>query len=387
MVSKEDGGVIRLIIPEIGEEEIQAVTSVLHSGYLVQGSQVREFERLVAHYLDVKYAIAVSSGTAALHIALLTSGIRPGDEVIIPDFTFPATANVVELIGAKPVFVDIDLTTFNIAVNQIRPAITKRTKAIMPVHLFGQSADMQPLLKTAVEHDLLIVEDAACALGAEYHGRKCGTMGHVGCFSFHPRKVITTGEGGMIVTNDESMAERLRRWRNHGITTTNGHCQFEQPGFNYRMTDMQGALGVAQMTRLETIIARRIELAGVYDQALAHIPFIKRPIIAEGNRHIWQSYVILLHENIPRDDMLRDLKAQGVEASIGTYAVSAQPYYTSSAGGPPNSYRAYQHSVCLPLHLQMRSIDVKKVVNRLENALWRTTKTVKYEQKQESWKR
>lgn len=356
---------IRLTIPEIAEEEIQAVVEVLRSGHLVQGKHVQEFEQLVAEYVGVNHAIAVSSGTAALHLALLALGVGPGDEVIVPDFTYPATANVVELVGAKPVLVDIDLASFNIDVTQIRPAITRRTKAVMPVHLFGQSADMEPILQIAQEHGLFVIEDAACALGAGYHGRKCGAMGVVGCFSFHPRKAITTGEGGMVVSNDDSVAERVRQLRNHGMVTVDGYNQFELAGLNYRMTDFQGALGVAQMRRLEWIITRRMELAGLYHQALAGMQTVVPPVTTEGLRHIWQSYVILVQEGVERDGIMRHLRRQEIETAIGTYAVSVQPHYAKTARECPNSYHAYKHSLCLPLHTQMSALDVKTVAECL----------------------
>lgn len=356
---------IRLTIPEIGEEEIRAVTAVLRSGYLVQGEHVQKFERLVAEYVGVRHAVAVSSGTAALHLALLALGIGPGDEVIVPDFTFPATANVVELVGATPVLVDIDLATFNMDVTQIRPAVTKRTKAILPVHLFGQPADMEPILRLAEEHGLLVIEDAACALGAEYRGRRSGAIGQVGCFSFHPRKAITTGEGGMVVTNDDAVAVRVRELRNHGMVTVEGHNQFEHAGFNYRMTDFQGALGVAQMGRLDQIIARRTELAGLYHEALADVQAMTRPEAMEGVRHIWQSYVVLVREGVERDRLLHSLREQGIETTIGTYAVSVQPHYARTARYCPKSHQAYARSLCLPLHTQMSAVDVKTVAECL----------------------
>jgi dTDP-4-amino-4,6-dideoxygalactose transaminase len=250
--------------PEIGQGEIQAVAEVLESGQLVQGARVMEFEAKVAAYLGTKHAVAVSSGTAALHLALLGLGIGPGDEVLVPDFTFPACANAVELTGAAPVLIDIDLATFNLDVASIRSALTPRTKALMPIHMFGQPADMDPVLAIAREKGLLVVEDAACALGSEYRGRRCGGLADVGCISFHPRKVITTGEGGMLATNNLALAERLRVLRNHGQVLSEGRIRFEQVGFNYRMTEFQGALGVVQMDRLESFIERRIALASLY---------------------------------------------------------------------------------------------------------------------------
>lgn len=365
MVPPEDVGMIRLIIPAIGEEEIQAVTAVLRSGYLVQGEQVRRFEQLVAEYLGVKYALAVSSGTAALHLALLAAGVGPGDEVIVPDFTFPATANVVELAGAKPVLVDIDLASYNIDVSQIRPFITEQTRVIMPVHLFGQPADMGPIMEIAREYNLLVIEDAACALGAEYRGCKCGSIGHIGCFSFHPRKAITTGEGGIVATDDEGVAERVLLMRNHGMKTVKGKNHLEMPGFNYRMTDFQGALGVVQMGRLESILTRRIELAELYDQALVEIASVVRPSTVAEVKHIWQSYVVLLDEKIERDLVLRNLKEQGIEVTIGTYALSAQPPYAGLKRAFPNSHRAYAQGLCLPLHTQMSAEDVERVAVNL----------------------
>lgn len=360
---------IRLTIPEIGDEEIAAVAAVLRSGYLVQGQHVLAFEQQVAEYVGTRHAIAVSSGTAALHLALLAAGVGPGDEVIVPDFTFPATANVVELVGARPVLVDIDLATFNVDVAQLRPAITPRTKAIMPVHLFGQPAEMAPILELAAEHKLLVIEDAACALGAEYHGRRCGSLGNAGCFSFHPRKAITTGEGGMIVTDDENLAERLRQLRNHGMTRERDVVRFVAAGFNYRMTDFQGALGAVQMGRLEEIIARRIHLAGLYQQALADLPGVTRPTAMDGRRHVWQSYVVLLDDDVDRAGVMRVLAEAGIETTIGTYAVSAQPHYAGKAGSLPSSRRAYEHGLCLPLHTRMSEADIDEVAQWLKKAV------------------
>lgn len=369
MVSREAVELIRLTIPEIGDEEIQVVTDVLRSGYLVQGKYVRDFEQKVADYLGARHAIAVSSGTAALHLSLIALGIGFGDEVILPDFTFPATANVVEIAGAKPVLVDIDLDSFNVNVDGIRKAISPRTKAILPVHLFGQSADMDPILDLAREHRILVMEDAACALGAEYHTQKCGTLGILGCFSFHPRKAITTGEGGMVVTNVDELAERLRQLRNHGLNTALGLGQFEMAGLNYRMTDFQGALGSKQMGRLEDIIAKRRALAQYYRQSLVGLYGIKLPEELPNNRHIWQSYVILLRPGIDRNRLIKVLKEAGVETTIGTYAISAQPHNHHPEWDLPISRQAYHQSLSLPLHTRMSETDVDEVVRCLKKAV------------------
>lgn len=208
---------IRLTRPYIPDEAIEKCIEVLRSGNLVQGLYAEKFEQAISDYLDVKHAMVVSSGTAALHLSLIALGIGPGDEVIVPAFSFPATANVVELVGAKPVFVDIKLDDFCIDASFIESVITNNTKAIIPVHEFGMPANMKPVLKLAEKYKLFIIEDAACALGAEYENRKAGAFGNLGCFSFHPRKAITTGEGGVVVTNDISLAEKIRAIRNHGI--------------------------------------------------------------------------------------------------------------------------------------------------------------------------
>lgn len=353
---------IRLTIPTIDDDEISKVAEVLRSGYLVQGKYVQKFEQLVAEYLGIKYAIAVSSGTAALHLALLILDIGPVDEVIIPDFTFPATANVVSLTKALAVPVDIDLETFNIDIGKIESLISKRTKAIMPVHLFGNPADMNPILQIADKYNLSVIEDAACALGAKYYEKKCGTIGNIGCFSFHPRKIITTGEGGMIVTNDAILANKARRLRNHGVRRVAGQNVFEMVGYNYRMTDFQGALGMIQMKRLEEIIGRRIELANLYNNKFEGISSIGCPKRKKEMRHTWQSYVILLNKKIDRNAFMAHLKTSGIETAIGTYAVSCQPCYNKKNRVLPNSLFAYKQGVCLPLYPKMTVEDIAEVV-------------------------
>ncbi|HLA76882.1 MAG TPA: DegT/DnrJ/EryC1/StrS family aminotransferase [Vicinamibacteria bacterium] len=360
---------IRVASPEIGDQELRAVEEVLRSGQLVQATRVRAFEAAVEAHLGVRHAVAVSSGTAALHLALLALGIGPGDEVLVPDFTFPASANVVELTGATPVLVDIDLATYNVDVERLRAAVTARSRAVMPVHLFGLPAAMDPILEIAREKRLLVVEDAACALGAEYRGRPCGTLSEAGCFSFHPRKVITTGEGGMVVTSDGALAERIISLRSHGQVQAGGRTRFEQAGFNYRMTEMQGALGVAQMGRLPSIVERRTALAARYGVALRGLDRVTLPVVPEGLRPVWQAYVVLLAEGIDRTAVQARLREQGIETTLGTYAVSAQPHYAGPGRPLPKSLRAQEQALALPLHPGLSEADVDTVARALGAAL------------------
>ncbi len=358
---------LRLTVPEIGEEEVAAVSAVLRTGFLVQGEHVRAFEERVAAATGTAHAVAVSSGTAALHLALMALGIGPGDEVVVPGFTHPATANVVELVGARPVLVDIDLATFNVDPEAMAAAVGPRTKALLPVHLFGQPAEMAPLLRVASERRLRIVEDAACALGSAYHGRPCGSMGDVGCFSFHPRKIVTTGEGGMLTTNDAGLAERLRRLRNHGQILQDGRGRFVEAGLNYRLTDFQGALGVAQMGRLRSILAARARLAEAYGRALEGVPRVAAPRVLDGATPSWQSYVVLLAEGVDRDAVQRRLREDGVETTLGTYALAAQPHYESHPP-LPRSRAAQERSLSLPLHTRLTTEDVRHVAESLRRA-------------------
>ena len=368
---------IRLTIPDIGKEELKEIKNVLESGFLVQGKKVEEFENIVAKYVGTKYAIAVTSGTTALHLSLVALGIKRGDEVIVPDFTFPATANVVEHVGAKPILTDINLETFNIDVNEIKNKITSKTKAIIPVHLFGQPADMDPIIEIAEENDLYVIEDAACALGAEYKGKKCGNIGDIGCFSFHPRKVITTGEGGMITTNDPDIAEKLRILRNHGIKVINGKYDFVQPGFNYRMNEIQAAMGIVQMRKLDKVIKKRIELARVYDELLEDVSQICVPVVSNYAKHIYQSYVVLVDENISRDLLTSKLREEGIETSIGTYALHAQEFYRNkyqyTANDYPNSQKAYSSGLALPLYSWLSEKNLIIVTTSIRKRLskWR----------------
>ena len=374
---------IRLTVPAIGDEEIAAVTEVLRSGYLVQGPRVAKFEQAIAKRVEVKHAIAVSSGTAALHLAVLSLGIGPGDLVVTTTYSWPATANVIELCGAQPVFVDIDPDTFNIDVDQLEATCRKlradastatRLRALLPVHAFGQSADMTAILEIAERHELPVVEDAACALGAAWDGRPAGSMGRLGCFSFHPRKAITTGEGGMITTDDDRLADRLRALRNHGLDPTATCQDFILPGFNYRMSEIAGAIGLAQFEKLDQLIDTRRRKAATYDQLLAGTE-VKSPQRPAQVEPVYQSYVVQIpvlgsdeHRRI-----ISTLRARGVEATIGTWHVPLARFYRDhygySEGDFPNTDRVFHRAVSLPLHQELSELDQERVASALSSAL------------------
>jgi len=365
---------IRLARPQFDADEIAAVVDVLESGNLVQGAKVAAFEKAVAERVGVAHGVACSSGTAALHLAVMALSLEPGDEVIVPTYTFPATANVVELAGGKAKIVDIDPVTFNIRPEAIEQAIGPRTRAIMPVHLFGLCTEMAPILELAEKHELQIIEDAACALGATWTppgstATSAGRFGAMACWSFHPRKVITTAEGGMVTTDDPQLAGRLRALRSHGAIAVEGKLQYPEPGLNYRMTDLQGCLGVSQMARLDTFLSKRRALAAAYDAALGSLSWLKIPAVAPGFEHAYQSYITLLDPAIDRDALILRFRERGVQTSIGTYALHEQPHYSQRYGLDPADFPgghiASAHSLALPLHPGMSLDDVPRVAEAL----------------------
>lgn len=360
---------IKLAKPHIPDKAIEKVVKVLKSGNLVQGKYVTEFESALCDYLNVKNAIVVSSGTAALHLALLALGIKKGDEVIVPAFTFPATANAVELVGAKPIFVDINLSDFCIDSSKIEKVITKETKAIIPVHEFGQSGKMDDIVKLSRHHNLKIVEDAACALGAEFENQKLGTFGELGCFSFHPRKAITTGEGGVVVTGDDRLAQKLKILRNHGISCKDGKVDFITPGLNYRMTDFQAVLGISQLEDIEKIIVQRIETANKYNNELKKISWIKTPHVYKNRKTVFQTYHVLLDDAKDRDKLVHYLKSKDIETNLGAQALPCLTYYKTKYklkdSDFPNAVKAYRKGLALPMGAQIDKDGIKKVVEKL----------------------
>jgi dTDP-4-amino-4,6-dideoxygalactose transaminase len=340
--------VIRLARPDVGAEEAAAVAEVLESGQLTMGPKVEELETELARACAVEHALVVSSGTAALHLAVLALGLRAGDEVLVPAYTFPATANVVALSGLVPRLVDVDPETMN--VDPARVTVGPRTRAIVAVHLFGRPAPLEQL------PDLPLIEDAAGALGARRRGRPCGGLGLMGCLSFHPRKIVTTGEGGAVTTNDAVYADAVRRMRNHGWRPPENR-EMPGPGLNYRLSDIQSAVGIPQVRRLDELLARRSELARAYSERLDGL--VGTPATDEGDTHGWQAYVVRLDR---RDEALAALRAEGIEAQIGTYALHRLGAYRDQ-GDFPGADAAFERALALPFHSRLEEADLDRVVD------------------------
>lgn len=356
---------IKLSKPYLPDEAFDLVKNVLLSGNLVQGENVLLFEQLLAEYLHVPHVVAVSSGTAALHVALTALDIKCDDEVIVPTFSFPAVANAVELVGAKPVFADISLTDFCLDVSKIEQCINSRTRAIMPVHAFGQSADMANIMTLAAKYKLSVIEDAACAIGSEFNKINAGTMGDMGCFSFHPRKILTTGEGGAIVTKDSVLAQKIRRLRNHGMQLMNDKFDFLLPGFNYRMTDFQAALGLAQLPKLnETIRIHRMQ-AQYYKQMLCDVESIRFAEQFENRFQTYQTFLLLFECEDTRDTLKKQLARNNIESNIGAYAIPGLTYYANKYHLPATEYKnasiAFKHGLALPIGRHLGNDEIFRI--------------------------
>jgi dTDP-4-amino-4,6-dideoxygalactose transaminase len=374
------------------ETEINAVLGPLQSGWLVQGPKVKEFEEKWSSFTSTDYSTAVTSCTSALHLSLAALGFGPGDEAIVPAFTWISTANVVEHLGGKVVFCDIDLETFNIDVSEIESKITAQTKAILPVHLFGLSADIDPILDLARRYNLWVVEDAACGFGAKYKGQHVGAFGNTGCFSFHPRKSITTGEGGMITTNDHLLTEKIKKLRDHGAAITDlqrhhgarPYLLADHPvaGYNQRMTDLQAALGSAQMDRANDIVLERTKLALGYDEAFADLNWLRTPFKHSDYDHGYQSYPCLFMPNKvnphtiqkineKRNEWMDDLQKSGISTRPATHAVHMLSFYKEKyelmPEDFPNAYAADQCSISLPLFHGMEPEDHRRVIEVIKS--------------------
>jgi dTDP-4-amino-4,6-dideoxygalactose transaminase len=352
-VVQGEGARIRLGWPDLGERELAEVREVLDSGMLTMGPKVADFEAELARACEVKHALAVSSGTAALHLAVLALDLQPGDEVLVPAYTFPATGNVVALAGLRPVLVDVDPETMNIDPAKVR--VGPRTKAILAVHLFGRPARLEEL------PDVSVLEDAAGALGARRGGRACGGLGLLGCLSLHPRKIVTTGEGGAVTTNDDAIADAVGAMRNHGWRSL-VPPDMPAPGLNYRLSDILAAVGLPQIRRLDELLAERTRVADGYSERLRHLPVLL-PRADDGDVHGWQAYVIQVDD---RDRVLRELRAQGIEAQIGTYALHQLGAYRSQ-GDFPGAARVFERALALPFHTRLTDADLDRVAEALDN--------------------
>ncbi len=367
--------------PHLGAEEAAAASEAILSGWLSQGAKVGQFEQVVADYVGSRHAIATTNCTTALHLALIAAGIGTGDEVICPSFSFIATANSILHAGAKPVFVDIDPLTYNIDVTQIEAAMTSRTRAVMPVDQIGLAANIPAVREIADRLDLKIIEDAAPSLGAKVGEARVGGLSDFTCFSFHPRKSITTGEGGIITTNDDEAAATLRRIRSHGASTsdlsrhmsgTTDIEEYPELGYNYRMTDIQGAIGIVQMARLDEILAKRQALASRYSTLIkANIDALDTPYTPEGYYHTYQSYCVWLNTERPRADIMADMAAVGIATRRGVMAIHQEPLYRAMYPdlSLPVTEEATRRTLLLPLFADMTFDEQDEVIANLKKAV------------------
>ncbi len=353
--------------PIISEEEVEEVVKVLRSGFIAQGPKVAEFEDNFAEYVGVEHAVASSSGTTALHLALLAADIGSGDEVITTPFSFAATGNSILYVGAKPVFVDIDENTYNIDPTKIDEAVTENTKAIMPVHLYGQPADMDPINKTAREHNLTVIEDSAQAHGATYNGKMTGSLGDMGCFSFYPTKNMTTSEGGIITTDNAEFAEKARVLRAHGESERYTHVVL---GYNFRMTDIAAAIGIVQLKKLEKFNEKRIENAKYLTEKIEEINWIKSPYVASNVKHVFHQFTVRV-EGSNRDKLMEFLKDKG----IGTGIHYPKPIYQQKIYQDigidsfcPEAESASSEVLSLPVHPSLEKLELDEIVSALKEA-------------------
>jgi perosamine synthetase len=382
------GGIVNLEItktipvarPSIGVEEERAVLEVLRSGWVSQGARVAEFERRFAEYVGAAHAVAVSSCTTALHLALISAGVEPGDEVLCPSLSFIATANSIRYAGALPIFVDIDPTTYNMDPDCIERAITPRTRAILVVHQVGLPSALSEICEIATRHGLVVVEDAACAIGSEYKHQRIG-LPHtaMACFSFHPRKILTTGEGGMITTANEQLAARIRKLRQHAMTVSDlaRHSSiqvvtesYDEVGYNYRMTDLQAALGIVQLQRLDEMLARRCWLAARYSEELSQINWLVPPVVPVGSRHNFQSYMVRLNGDAPiaRDELMQELLNRGVSTRRGIMATHREAPYRDLrwTNQLPKTDFISDNTIILPLFYTMTDEEQDYVIDCIE---------------------
>jgi dTDP-4-amino-4,6-dideoxygalactose transaminase len=369
--------------PDTGDDEIRTVVETLRSGSLTTGAKVKQFEENFAFYTGAAHAVAVNSGTAALHLALDAIGIKEGDEVIVPTMTFTATAEVVLYFKARPVLVDCEADTLNIDPDQIERKITPKTRAIIPVHLAGQPCDLDKILGIARAYNLKVIEDAAHALPAFHRGKMVGTIGDITCFSFYVTKTITTGEGGMATTNNPEWADRMRMMSLHGISkdawkryTNEGSWYYEVqfPGYKYNLTDIAAAMGVEQLKKCDRFAEARRRIATVYDEAFADLPEIRTPVCRTENQHAWHLYVIQLNSqrlHIARNEFIDALKEKNIGTSVHFIPLHIHPYYRNTFGYQPqdfpNASGVFERIISLPIYPKMTELDVQNVVTAVKD--------------------
>lgn len=370
-------------LPDFDGSEIEEITKVVHSGWVTTGPVAKQFEKEFAAFVGVQHAVAVNSGTAAMHLALEAAGLKAGDEVITSPYTFAATAEVVRYFNAKPVLVDIDPVTLNINPELIPAAITERTRAILPVHISGQPADLDPIRDIARRRKLCVVEDAAHAFPARYKGRMIGSEGDLTCFSFYATKTITTAEGGMITTNNDAWAERCRVMSLHGIShdawkryTAEGNWYYEvvAPGYKYNLTDIAAAMGVAQLRKAARMLERRADIARRYTEAFGRLPELETPTVRPGVQHAWQLYILRLNLDrltVDRAKFIEELKARNIGASVHFIPLHIHPYYRDTYGYRPEdfplAYREYRRVLSLPIYSKMSDQDVNDVIEAVRD--------------------
>ena len=364
---------IPLIKPYITDEVKQKVSEVLDSGYITEGPVTREFENIFKNYIKCDFSLAITSCTTGLEIALRALNVGPGDEVIVPDYTYPATANVVAIAGAKPIIVDVSKESMLIDYDEIEKAITKKTKAIIPVSLFGNPLDYSILTYLKDKYGIFIVEDAACSIGAEYNGKMVGNFADISVFSLHPRKFITTGEGGIIACNNSTWYEWMLSYKHFGMGVHDSRLTtaFDQIGTNYKMSDILSAVGLVQMYHIDDLLSKRRKLSHDYLEMLYNTPGIKIPKTTEGGKHSYQSFCIFVKN---RDNIMQEMHQDGIECQIGTYSLHMHKAFKDKStfqisGNMEGSAYAFNHCLTLPLYHEMTLEDQEYVVNALKKAI------------------
>lgn len=371
---------VEMASADLNETDFQAVMEVLRSGRLALGPKVIEFEKLMAEYAGVKHALAVSSGTSGLHLIVRAMGLGPGDEVLVPSFTFAASVNAILYEGATPVFVDIDDEVFNMDLADLEKKITPRTKAIMAVDVFGHPENWDGLNDISKRYNIPVIDDCCEALGSQYKGQMIGQFGIAGCFAFYPNKQMTTGEGGIIVTNDDEMARLCRSMRNQGRGEMGAWLEHERLGYNYRLDELSAALGVTQLKRLETFVAKREKVAQMYNTRLQGLSWVRPPVVREGVRMSWFVYVPMLAEGLDRDPVMREMEAMGVPARGYFSPVHLQPYIRrmlhTKPGSLPVTEAIAQRTIALPFHNHLTEAEVDQVVETFAKAVERVRSAV-----------